>query len=85
MDGAMEEAFVVKHLVGADAVGAEAALLTSMAHPNVAHCRYCFHDEDKREFFLVMDQLMTKDLASHVKEVNSAKRPVPSHSPSSST
>jgi serine/threonine protein kinase len=75
----MGEAFAVKHFVGADAdaVGAEAALLTSVAHPNVAHCRYCFHDEDKREFFLVMDQLMTKDLASHVKEVNSAKRRVP--------
>ncbi|CAD6258022.1 unnamed protein product [Miscanthus lutarioriparius] len=73
----MGEAFAVKHFVGADAVGSEAALLTSMAHPNVAHCRYCFHDEDKREFFLVMDQLMTKNLASHVKEVNSAKRPVP--------
>ncbi|XP_066317471.1 light-sensor Protein kinase-like, partial [Miscanthus floridulus] len=75
----MGEAFAVKHFVGAvaDAVGAEATLLTSVAHPNVARCWYCFHDEDKREFFLVMDQLMTKDLASHVKEVNSAKRPVP--------
>ena len=34
MDGAMEEAFVVKHLVGADAVGAEATLLTSVAYQN---------------------------------------------------
>ena len=36
MDGAMEEAFAVKHLVGADAdaVGAEAALLTSVAYQN---------------------------------------------------
>nr|CAB3464321.1 unnamed protein product [Digitaria exilis] len=75
----MGEAFAVKHLVGADAdaVGAEVALLTLVSHPNVAHCRYCFHDEDKREFFLLMDQLMTKDLASHVKEVHSAKRRTP--------
>ncbi|WVZ99750.1 hypothetical protein U9M48_045006 [Paspalum notatum var. saurae] len=73
----MGEAFAVKHFVGAgadaDAVGgAEAAVLTSVAHPNVAHCLYCFHDEEKRELFLLMDQLMTKDLSSHVKEVNSA-------------
>ncbi|XP_004963555.3 uncharacterized protein LOC101774845 [Setaria italica] len=75
----MGEAFAVKHFVGADAdaVGAEVPLLTLVSHPNVAHCRYCFHDEDKREFFLLMDELMTKDLASHVKEVNSAKRRVP--------
>ncbi|CAL4895109.1 unnamed protein product [Urochloa decumbens] len=75
----MGEAFAVKHFVGADAdaVGAEVALLTLVAHPNVAHCRYCFHDEDKREFFLFMDELMTKDLASHVKEVNSSKRRIP--------
>ncbi|XP_039836934.1 mitogen-activated protein kinase kinase kinase 7-like [Panicum virgatum] len=75
----MGETFAVKHFVGADAdaVGAEVALLTLVAHPNVAHCRYCFHDEDKREFFLLMDELMTKDLASHIKEVNSAKRRIP--------
>ena len=33
MDGAMEEAFAVKHFVDADAVGAEATLLTSVASP----------------------------------------------------
>ena len=71
----MGETFAVKHSIG-DAE-AEVALLSSVAHPNVAHCRYCFHDEDKREFFLLMDELMTKDLASHVKEVNSAKRRIP--------
>ncbi|KAL6848744.1 hypothetical protein ACP4OV_021327 [Aristida adscensionis] len=73
------EAFAVKHLVGADAdaAAAEIRLLTSVAHPNVAHCRYCFHDEEKREFFLLMDQLMTKDLGSYVKEVTSAKRRAP--------
>ncbi|CAN6336669.1 unnamed protein product [Urochloa humidicola] len=75
----MGEAFAVRHFAGADAdaVAAEVALLTLGAHPNVSHCRYCFHDEDKREFFLFMDELMTKDLASHVKEVNSSRRRAP--------
>ncbi|KAM3300562.1 hypothetical protein ACQJBY_041538 [Aegilops geniculata] len=76
----MGEAFAVKHYVGVDAddsaVGAEAALLTSVAHPNVAHCRYCFRDEEKREAYLVMDQIMGKDLGSFFKEASgSAKRP----------
>ncbi|XP_037474455.1 mitogen-activated protein kinase kinase kinase 7-like [Triticum dicoccoides] len=76
----MGEAFAVKHYVGVDAddaaVGAEAALLTSVAHPNVAHCRYRFRDEEKREAYLVMDQIMSKDLGSFFKEASSsAKRP----------
>ncbi|KAG8086544.1 hypothetical protein GUJ93_ZPchr0010g10548 [Zizania palustris] len=75
----MGEPFAVKHFVGvdADAAAAEIALLTSVAHPNVSHCRYCFHDEEKRELFLVMDQLMSKDLGCYVKEVSSAKRRIP--------
>ncbi|KAI5020661.1 hypothetical protein ZWY2020_045549 [Hordeum vulgare] len=76
----MGEAFAVKHYVGVDAddaaVGAEVALLTSVAHPNVAHCRYCLLDEDKREAYLVMDQIMSKDLGCFFKEASgSAKRP----------
>ncbi|XP_040380228.1 light-sensor Protein kinase-like isoform X2 [Oryza brachyantha] len=75
----MGESFAVKHLVGvdADAAAAEVALLAAVSHPNVAHCRYCFHDEEKRELFVVMDQLMSKDLGCYVKEVTSAKRRVP--------
>ncbi|KAK3134729.1 hypothetical protein QOZ80_5BG0409990 [Eleusine coracana subsp. coracana] len=77
----MGEAFAVRHLVGVDnldMVAAEVATLTSVAHPNVAHCRYCFHDEERREVFMVMDQLMAKDLASYVKEVTgAAKRRTP--------
>uniref|UniRef100_A0A0E0GTD0 Protein kinase domain-containing protein n=1 Tax=Oryza nivara TaxID=4536 RepID=A0A0E0GTD0_ORYNI len=74
------EAFAVKHVVGVDAeaAAAEVAALASVSpHPNVAHCRYCFHDEEKRELYMVMDQLMSKDLGSYVKEVNSAKRRAP--------
>ncbi|KAK3137876.1 hypothetical protein QOZ80_5AG0361590 [Eleusine coracana subsp. coracana] len=73
----MGEAFLVRHLVGVDTLDAAAevaTLLTSVAHPNVAHCRYCFHDEERREVFMVMDQLMAKDLATYVKEVTGAAK-----------
>ncbi|KAF0923516.1 hypothetical protein E2562_006400 [Oryza meyeriana var. granulata] len=75
----MGEAFAVKHLVGidADAAAAEVAMLASVSHPNVAHCRYCFHDEEKKEYFVVMDQLMAKDLGSYVKEVSCPRRRIP--------
>jgi serine/threonine protein kinase len=77
----MGEAIAVKHYIGVDSddatVGAEIALLTSVAHPNVAHCRYCFHDEEKREAFLVMDQLMSKDLGCYVKEVTGGGKRTP--------
>ncbi|KAK1698425.1 hypothetical protein QYE76_015122 [Lolium multiflorum] len=77
----MGEAIAVKHYIGVDAddatVCAEIALLTSVAHPNVAHCRYCFHDEEKREAFLVMDQLMSKDLGCYVKEVTGGGKRTP--------
>uniref|UniRef100_A0ACD5TD75 Uncharacterized protein n=1 Tax=Avena sativa TaxID=4498 RepID=A0ACD5TD75_AVESA len=77
----MGEAIAVKHYIGVeaddDATAAEIALLTSVAHPNVAHCRYCFHDEEKREAFLVMDQVMSKDLGSYVKEVTGGSKRTP--------
>ncbi|KAK1631956.1 hypothetical protein QYE76_006271 [Lolium multiflorum] len=77
----MGEAIAVKHYIGVDAddatVCAEIALLTSVAHPNVAHCRYCFHDEEKREAFLVMDQLMSKDIGCYVKEVTGGGKRTP--------
>ncbi|KAL5228323.1 hypothetical protein ABZP36_016588 [Zizania latifolia] len=74
----MGESFAMKHFIGdADAVGAEVALLSSVAHPNVAHATYCFHDEEKKEYFVVMDQLMSKDLGSYVKEVSCPRRRIP--------
>ncbi|KAK8453149.1 hypothetical protein SEVIR_5G237700v4 [Setaria viridis] len=71
----MGESFAVKHFIG-DAE-AEVALLSSVAHPNVAHAAYCFRDEDRKEYFVVMDQLMAKDLGSYVKEVSCPRRRVP--------
>ncbi|XP_047053637.1 cyclin-dependent kinase 18-like [Lolium rigidum] len=74
----MGESFAVKHIIGdGEAVGAEVALLSSVAHPNVAHAAHCFHDEDRKEYFVVMDQLMAKDLGSYVKEVSCPRRRTP--------
>jgi serine/threonine protein kinase len=74
----MGESFAVKHIIGdGEAVGAEVALLSSVAHPNVAHTAHCFHDEDRKEYFVVMDQLMAKDLGSYVKEVSCPRRRTP--------
>ncbi|CAD6230772.1 unnamed protein product [Miscanthus lutarioriparius] len=60
----MGESFAVKHFIG-DAE-AEVSMLSSVAHPNVAHAAYCFHDEERKEYFVVMDQLMAKDLGSYI-------------------
>uniref|UniRef100_A0ACD5VZF9 Uncharacterized protein n=3 Tax=Avena sativa TaxID=4498 RepID=A0ACD5VZF9_AVESA len=74
----MGESFAVKHIIGdGEAVGAEIALLSSVAHPNVAHATLCFHEEDRKEYFVVMDQLMAKDLGSYVKEVSCPRRRTP--------
>ncbi|KAL6614891.1 hypothetical protein ACP70R_037161 [Stipagrostis hirtigluma subsp. patula] len=74
----MGESFAVKHYIGdAETVEPEVALLSSVAHPNVAHAAYCFRDVEKKEYFVVMDQLMAKDLGSYVKELTSPRRRVP--------
>lgn len=71
----MGESFAVKHFIGDSE--AEVSMLSSVAHPNVAHAAYCFHDEERKEYFVVMDQLMAKDLASYVKEMSSPRRRIP--------
>ncbi|KAF8675989.1 hypothetical protein HU200_047492 [Digitaria exilis] len=71
----MGESFAVKHFIG-DA-DAEVKLLASVAHPNVAHAAYCFRDEERKEHYVVMDQLMPKDLGSYFKEVSCPRRRVP--------
>ncbi|CAL4955869.1 unnamed protein product [Urochloa decumbens] len=72
----MGESFAVKHLAG-DAAEAEVAVLASVAHPNVAHAAHCFRDEERKEYLVVMDQLMGKDLGSYVREVTCPRRRVP--------
>ncbi|KAL6842764.1 hypothetical protein ACP4OV_027608 [Aristida adscensionis] len=74
----MGESFGVKHFIGdACAVEPEVALLSSVVHPNVEHAAYCFRDEEKKEYFVVMDELMAKDLGSYVKEVSCPRRRIP--------
>jgi hypothetical protein len=61
------KAFAAKRLVvvsfGTDGVGAEVNACSPpyRAPERGTHCRrYCFvHDKDKREFFVIMNQLMT--------------------------
>ncbi|KAI4964547.1 hypothetical protein ZWY2020_005511 [Hordeum vulgare] len=49
----MGESFAMKHFIGdGEAVGAEIEILASVAHPNVAHAIYCFHDEERKEHFV---------------------------------
>jgi len=71
----MGETVAVKHFVGD--TEAEVALLSSVAHPNVAHAAHCFRDEERKEYLVVMDQLMAKDLGSYVKEMSSPRRRIP--------
>ncbi|CAM0881753.1 unnamed protein product [Alopecurus aequalis] len=74
----MGESFAVKHIIGdAETVGAEVVLLSSVAHPHVAHATHCFHDEERKEYFVVMDQLMAKELGSYIKEVSCPRRRTP--------
>ncbi|TVU35875.1 hypothetical protein EJB05_17782, partial [Eragrostis curvula] len=70
------ESVAVKHLIG-DASAAEVALLSSVAHPNVAHAAHCFHDAERKEYLVVMDQLMARDLGSYVKEACGPRRRTP--------
>ncbi|CAL4962585.1 unnamed protein product [Urochloa decumbens] len=72
----MGESFAVKHLAG-DAAEAEVAVLASVAHPNVAHAAHCFRDEERKEYLVVMDQLMARDLGSYIREVSCPRRRVP--------
>lgn len=72
----MGEPVAVKHIVGEDAES-EVALLASVAHPNVSHAAHCFRDAERKEYVVVMDQLMAKDLGTHVREVCGPRRGKP--------
>ncbi|WOK91390.1 mitogen-activated protein kinase kinase kinase 7 [Canna indica] len=73
----MGDSFAVKHAIGdIEPLMSEIALLSSVAHPNVAHYMYSFVDEEKKECFVVME-LMNKDLASYIKEICSTRRKIP--------
>ncbi|KAG6431715.1 hypothetical protein SASPL_109798 [Salvia splendens] len=54
----------------------EVSSLLSLSHPNILHHLCAFYDEGRKEGYLVMD-LMSKDLASYVKEHSGQKNRVP--------
>ncbi|KAJ8439419.1 hypothetical protein Cgig2_001759 [Carnegiea gigantea] len=71
------ESFALRHFFGEPALlKTEISALFSLSHPNVVQYLCGFHDEEKNEYFLVME-LMSKDLSSYIKEVCGPKRQVP--------
>ncbi|KAG6388247.1 hypothetical protein SASPL_153448 [Salvia splendens] len=54
----------------------EVSSLLSLSHPNILQHLCAFYDEGRKEGYLVMD-LMSKDLASYVKEHSGQKNRVP--------
>lgn len=73
----MGESFVLRHFRGdLEAVMQDVSLLSPVSHPNVMHYMYAFLDEEKKECFLVME-LMSKDLASYIKEICCTRRRIP--------
>ncbi|XP_010689812.1 uncharacterized protein LOC104903468 isoform X2 [Beta vulgaris subsp. vulgaris] len=71
------ESFVLRHFFGESSLlNSEISSLMSLSHPNVGHYLCGFHDEEKKEYFVVME-LMSKDLNSYIKEVCGSKRRMP--------
>ncbi|XP_021732624.1 light-sensor Protein kinase-like [Chenopodium quinoa] len=71
------ESFILRHFFGEPSkINSEISFLLSLSHPNVVQYLCGFHDEEKKEYFLVME-VMSKDLKSHIKEVSSSKRRMP--------
>lgn len=70
------QSFALRHVYGEkQTLEAEICTLLSLSHPNILQYLYGFHDEEKKEFFLVME-LMSKDLGSYMKDNNGQKRQV---------
>ncbi|KAI9107886.1 hypothetical protein K1719_021222 [Acacia pycnantha] len=64
----MGHSFALRHVNGEMQISeTEIYTLLSLSHPNIVQYLCGFHDEEKREFFLVME-LMNKDLESYMKE-----------------
>ncbi|KAL2940623.1 Light-sensor Protein kinase [Bienertia sinuspersici] len=71
------ESFILRHFFGEHSeLNSEISSLLSLSHPNVVQYMCGFHDEEKKEYFLVME-LMSKDLNSYIKEVCGPKRRMP--------
>lgn len=66
--------FVMRHVIGeVNPLRAEISSLLSLSHPNILQYLCGFYDEEKKEWFLVME-IMNKDLNTYVKESSSPRR-----------
>jgi len=71
------ESFALRRFFGEqEALNSDISTLLTLSHPNVIQYLCGFHQEEKKEYFLVME-LMNKDLNSYIKEVCSLKRQLP--------
>lgn len=70
------ESFVLRHFYGElETFSSEISNLLSLSHPNILQYLCGFHDEEKKEFLLVME-LMNKDLSCYMKENCGSRRRV---------
>jgi serine/threonine protein kinase len=68
------ESFVIRHFYGdIEPLVPEISRLLSLSHPNIMHLLCGFTDEEKKEFFLLME-LMNKDLSSYIKEISGPRK-----------
>ncbi|XP_074287225.1 uncharacterized protein LOC141612363 isoform X2 [Silene latifolia] len=74
------ESYGLRHFFGEpglmNSLNSDIYTLLSLSHPNVVQYFCGFHDEEKTEYFLVME-LITKDVSSYIKEVCGSKRQIP--------
>ncbi|KAL9230189.1 hypothetical protein vseg_005575 [Gypsophila vaccaria] len=74
------ESYALRHFFGEPGsinnLNTEIYTLLSISHPNVVRYLCGFYEEEKNEYFLVME-LISKDLSSYIKEVCGPKRQIP--------
>lgn len=71
------ESFASRHFFGdAEPLMPEISSLLSLSHPNIVNFLCGFADEEKKEWFLIME-LMSKDLFSYIKETCGPRKRFP--------
>ncbi|PON97522.1 Tyrosine-protein kinase [Trema orientale] len=71
------ESFVSRHFFGdPEPLLPEISSLLSLSHPNIVNFLCGFADEEKKDWFLVME-LMSKDLSSYIKEISGPRKRIP--------
>ncbi|KAJ4711940.1 Protein kinase family protein [Melia azedarach] len=68
------DSFVVRHFYGElESLNPEISTILSLSHPNIVQHLCGFSDEEKKEYFLVME-LMSKDLSCYMRETFGSRR-----------